>query len=115
MNDTTKPNKPAADKQQAGAGLKAGNARSDQELVHSVRKLTPEDVLFLRQMEETELAQRFAAALLANARVEQVLGFNPLTVGRVSESGNAGTLLAEHTHRLARQYLDHLKKLTAGQ
>ncbi len=67
------------------------------------------------QWETTDLAQRFAVALLANPRLDQLLGADPFNPGRVGDSKNAGEHLARQTHRLARQYLETLKQLTAGE
>ena len=66
-------------------------------------------------MLETDLAERFAVALLANGRIDQILGADPLSPGRVGDSKNGGEHLARQTHRLARQYLETLKQLTAGE
>ena len=64
-------------------------------------------------MLETDLAERFGIALLANARLDQLLGGDPLNPGKLGDSASGGEHLARQTHRLARQYLETLKQLTA--
>lgn len=66
-----------------------------------------------RKMIESDLAQRFAVALLANPRLEQILGCDPFQPGPFRDSATVGEHLARHCHRLAGDYLDTLHELTA--